>query len=139
MTITERIADELVRIFGTDTVIYTENQTDGFSEPSFYVCKAGSTVIMPRAYGNQRRTYGYQIVYFDKSNAALEKTEELLLANFKKLPDFAHIRNREFMLNAIEKTLIFTFDITVDMHLVTDEQTFERIDANAETTKESGR
>ena len=135
MQLTNRIADELTRIFGADTVIYTENQDNNFVEPCFYICKV-STVVRPRLCENQNRTYTYQVVYFangERPNADLDRVEGLLLDNFVKLPEFAYIRNREFNTDYTEKTLSLVFEITINAHKLVDETMLEEVKTNAET------
>ncbi len=62
MTIIERIADEIARIFPKAT-IYTENQADGFNEPSFFIEKI-DTSSAPEMFDRQYRKYAYQVIYF---------------------------------------------------------------------------
>lgn len=135
MQLTNRIADELTRICGEDTVIYTENQDNNFVEPCFYICKV-STVVSPRLCENQNRTYTYQVVYFangERPNADLDRVEGLLLDNFVKLPEFAYIRNREFDTDYTEKTLSLVFEITINAHKLVDETMLGEVKTNAET------
>ena len=49
MTIIERIADELTRI-SPNTTVYTENQSDGFDEPCFFISRAGKTAQKPELF-----------------------------------------------------------------------------------------
>ena len=135
MELTNRIADELTRIFGADTTIYTENQDNNFNEPCFYICKV-STTANPRLCGHQRRVYTYQVIYFTNSrqaNADLDRVEKLLLDNFDKLPEFAYIRNREFNTDYTEKTLSLVFEITINAHKLVDETMLGEVKTNAET------
>lgn len=135
MELTNRIADELTRIFGADTTIYTENQDNNFNEPCFYICKV-STTAGPRLCGHQRRVYTYQVIYFTNSrqaNADLDRVEKLLLDNFDKLPEFAYIRNREFNTDYTEKTLSLVFEITINAHKLVDETMLGEVKTNAET------
>ena len=135
MELTNRIADELTRIFGADTTIYTENQDNNFNEPCFYICKV-STTAGPRLCGHQRRVYTYQVIYFTNSrqaNADLDRVEKLLLDNFDKLPEFAYIRNREFNTDYTEKTLSLVFEITINAHKLVDEAMLGEVKTNAET------
>lgn len=135
MQLTNRIADELTRIFGADTTIYTENQDNNFNEPCFYICKV-STTAGPRLCGHQRRVYTYQVIYFTNSrqaNADLDRVEKLLLDNFDKLPEFAYIRNREFNTDYTEKTLSLVFEITINAHKLVDETMLGEVKTNAET------
>lgn len=135
MNITNRIADELTRIFGTETTIYTENQENNFVEPCFYVSKV-STTSTPRLCGHQKRVYTYQIVYFTnerQANADLDRVESLLLDNLVSLPEFAHISNRDFNTDYTEKTLTAVFDIAINAHKVVDEPKLQEVTTNAET------
>lgn len=135
MQLTNRIADELTRIFGADTTIYTENQDNNFNEPCFYICKV-STTAGPRLCGHQRRVYTYQVIYFTNSrqaNADLDRVEKLLLDNFDKLSEFAYIRNREFNTDYTEKTLSLVFEITINAHKLVDETMLGEVKTNAET------
>lgn len=135
MQLTNRIADELTRIFGADTTIYTENQDNNFNEPCFYICKV-STTAGPRLCGHQRRVYTYQVIYFTNSrqaNADLDRVEKMLLDNFDKLPEFAYIRNREFNTDYTEKTLSLVFEITINAHKLVDETMLGEVKTNAET------
>ena len=135
MQLPNRIADELTRICGEDTVIYTENQDNNFVEPCFYVCKV-STVVSPRLCENQNRTYTYQVVYFangERPNADLDRVEGLLLDNFVKLPEFAYIRNREFNTDYTEKTLTVVFDIPINAHKVVVENKMQEETTDAKT------
>ena len=135
MELTNRIADELTRIFGANTNIYTENQDNNFNEPCFYICKV-STTAGPRLCGHQRRVYTYQVIYFTNSrqaNADLDRVEKLLLDNFDKLPEFAYIRNREFNTDYTEKTLSLVFEITINAHKLVDETMLGEVKTNAET------
>ena len=135
MNISERIADELTRICGEDTVIYTETQDNNFVEPCFYISKV-STQATSRLYGNQNRAYTYQVVYLtnaEKANADLDHVESLLLDNFVELKEFAKIRNREFNIDTTEKTLSVVFDVAFVAHKVVDESTLKGVSTNAET------
>ena len=135
MQLTNRIADELTRIFGADTTIYTENRDNNFNEPCFYICKV-STTAGPRLCGHQRRVYTYQVIYFTNSrqaNADLDRVEKLLLDNFDKLPEFAYIRNREFNTDYTEKTLTVVFDIPINAHKVVVENKMQEETTDAKT------
>lgn len=76
MTIIERIADEIARIFPS-AVIYTENQADGFEEPSFFIEKIG-TSASSELFDRQMRKQSYQVVYFpnpDNPKTDMERVE----------------------------------------------------------------
>ncbi len=118
MTIIERIADELARI-SPDTTIYTENQSDGFDEPCFFIDRAGNTTQKPELFDYEVRKLPYQIVYFppeENANEALDEMEALLMDNLTVLPDFAYLRNREFSVDTNEHTLTCEFDLVLRMY-----------------------
>lgn len=113
MNLTELVVDELARIF-PDVTIYTEKQSSGFKEPSFYVSRIPTTQIKPALFDIQERTYSYQIVYFaspDQPNADMERVQDLLSDNFTTLADQATVKNREFKPDTVEHTVIFMFDV----------------------------
>lgn len=117
MDLTQLVVDELARIFPS-AIIYTENQADGFEEPSFYVSRAGLTIVEPRLFGTQERTYSYQIVYFagdQQANKNIETTQELLSDNFINLADQAAAIDKEFHPDLNERTLIFNFNVKLRM------------------------
>ena len=118
MTIIERIADELARI-SPNTTIYTENQSNGFDEPCFFISRAGKTAQKPELFDYETRTIPYQIVYFppeENANEALDEMEALLMDNLTVLPDFAYLRNREFSIDTNEHTLTCEFDLVLRMY-----------------------
>ena len=118
MTIIERIADELARI-SPDTTIYTENQSDGFDEPCFFIGRAGNTTLKPELFDYEVRKMPFQVVYFppeENANEALDEMEALLMDNLTVLPDFAYLRNREFSVDTNEHTLTCEFDLVLRMY-----------------------
>ncbi|KRL95568.1 hypothetical protein FD28_GL002540 [Levilactobacillus hammesii DSM 16381] len=75
----------------------------------------------PELFGRQKRTHGYQVVYFPdpkKPNADMEVMEQLLLDQFLTLPGFAHIRDRNF--GRIDGTLTLDFNIVLWVQPVDD-------------------
>lgn len=112
--IIEKIAERLAEIFPKIT-IYTENQKEGFKEPSFFINKTIDDVT-PRLFEAQDRLYGYQIVYFanpKSPNADLANVEDILLNNFVDLHDYATIQHREFKPDSNEQTLVMNFDVFI--------------------------
>ncbi|MFC6290663.1 phage tail terminator family protein [Levilactobacillus angrenensis] len=112
MTIIERIG-QLLTTIAPALPVYRENQSGGFKEPSFYVSTIGGR-SEPELFGRQKRTHGYQVVYFPnlkKPNADMERMEQLLLNQFLTLPDFAHIRDRDF--NRVDGTLTLDFNVVL--------------------------
>ena len=112
MTIIERIGQLLVTI-APALPVYRENQSGGFKEPSFYVSVIGGR-SEPELFGRQKRTHGYQVVYFpdsEKPNVDMEKMEQVLLDQFLTLPEFAHIRDRNF--SRVDGTLTLDFNIVL--------------------------
>lgn len=106
------IADKLALIFGEDTVIYAENQPNGFKEPSFYVQKVLTSATHELA-GYQAKTDSYQIIFFagdDNPNQKMIDVEEQLVAEFDYVGRFLVV-NRSFTPNATERTLDFQFDL----------------------------
>lgn len=128
MDLTQLVVDELARIF-PDATIYTENQTKGFQEPSFYVSRVPITQVSPALFDIQERTYSYQVVYFanpDQPNQDMEHVQDLLSDNFITLTDQATVINREFKPDKVEHTVIFMFDIFLRMHRVNTTKKFDR-------------
>lgn len=112
MNIIERIG-QLLAVIAPGLPIYRENQKGGFKEPSFYVSAIG-TRSKPELFARQKRTHGYQVVYFpnpDKPNHDMEAIEQLLLSHFLTLPEFAHIRDRDF--ERVDGTLTVAFNIVL--------------------------
>ena len=137
MTIIERIADELARI-SPNTTIYTENQSDGFDEPCFFIGRAGNTTLKPELFDYEVRKMPYQVVYFppeENANEALDDMETLLMDNLTVLPDFAYLRNREFSVDTNEYTLTCEFDLVLRMYKPDLSQKQRSLDLNA-TKKE---
>lgn len=117
MDLTQLVVDELARIF-PDATIYTENQSSGFKEPSFYVSRIPVTQVKPALFNIQERTYSYQIVYFanpTQPNQDIERVQDLLSDNFLTLGDQATVKNREFKPDTVENTVIFMFDVWLRM------------------------
>ena len=111
MTIIERIADEIARIF-PNAVIYTENQADGFEEPSFFVEKIG-TSASSELFDRQMRKQSYQVVYFpnpDNPKTDMERVEDYLLSGLLELKDYAPLRHIE-VIQQEDNTLIYKFEI----------------------------
>ncbi|WP_460730492.1 phage tail terminator family protein, partial [Nocardia heshunensis] len=110
MNIIERIGQLLASI-SPGLPVYRENQKGGFKEPSFYVSAIGSRG-QPELFGRQKRTHGYQVVYFpdpNKPNQDMERMEQILLDKFLVLPEFAYIRDRNF--SRVDGTLTVDFNI----------------------------
>lgn len=138
MTIIERIADELAKI-QPDIPIYTENQSNGFDVPSFYISRAGAGTIMPRTWNYEDRKYSYQVVYFaneDNPNEDLERMETILMDNFTVLSEYSYLRNREFTIDSNEHTLICLFDLNLHMYREDRTPKQKRLDVNANTKEE---
>lgn len=115
--LTSLVVDELARIY-PDATIYTENQSSGFKQPSFYVNRIPVMPIKPGLFDIQERTYSYQVVYFanpDQPNKDIENVQDLLSDNFTHLADQANIINREFSTDSNENTLILQFDVWLRM------------------------
>ena len=132
MELTQLVVDELARIF-PDAIIYTENQSSGFKEPSFYVSRIPTTQIKPALFDVQERTYSYQIVYFassDQPNADIEQVQDLLSDNFLTLSDQATVRNRDFKPDSNERTLDLQFDVLLRMYKVDDTPMQRRLNVN---------
>lgn len=112
MDIIERIGQFLGAI-APGIPVYRENQKGGFKEPSFYVSVIG-TRSSPELFDRQKRTHGYQVIYFPNpvnSNQDMEKMEQLMLDRFLVLPDFAHIRDRNF--SRVDGTLVVDFNVVL--------------------------
>ena len=111
MTIIERIADEIARLF-PDATIYTENQSDGFQEPSFFIEKI-DTSSAPEMFDRQSRKYAYQVVYFpdpDNPKTDMERMEDYLLSGLLELKDYAPLRNKK-IIQQEDNTLIYQFEV----------------------------
>ena len=111
MTIIERIADELARLF-PNAVIYTENQADGFEEPSFFIEKISSSASS-ELFDRQMRKQSYQVVYFpnpDNPKTDMERVEDYLLSGLLELKDYAPLRHIE-VVQQEDNTLIYKFEI----------------------------
>lgn len=112
MDIIERIG-QLLETISPGVPIYRENQKGGFKEPSFYISAIGSRG-QPELFGRQKRTHGYQVVYFPtttKPNHDVAAMEQLLLDQFLTLPEFAHIRDRNF--SRVDGTLTVDFNVVL--------------------------
>lgn len=110
--VASEIGKNLQNIF-TDLKIYRNNIEGGFEEPSFFLHKIQSDSA-PLTFGNQYRTYYYQLVYFpNPSNIAadIDRVEALLLDNFTELEDFAQLADRQSKIN--DQTLNFTFEVNI--------------------------
>lgn len=122
------IADKLASIFGEDTVIYAENQPDGFKEPSFYVHKALTSTTHELA-GYQAKTDSYQIIFFagdENPNQKMIEVEEQLVANFDYVGNYLAV-NRSFTHNATERTLDFQFDLKGRVYNTDDGEKMKRL------------
>lgn len=111
MTIIERIADELARLF-PNAVIYTENQADGFEEPSFFIEKISSSASS-ELFNRQMRKQSYQVVYFpspDNPKTDMERVEDYLLSGLLELKDYAPLRHIE-VVQQEDNTLIYKFEV----------------------------
>lgn len=111
MTIIERIADEIARIFPNVT-IYTENQADGFQEPSFFIEKI-DTSSEPELFNRQYRKYAYQVIYFpnpDHPKTDMEQVEDYLLSGLLELKDYAPLRHIQ-VTQQEDNTLIYQFEV----------------------------
>ena len=111
MTIIERISDEIARIF-PNAVIYTENQTGGFEEPSFFIEKIG-TDVASQLFDRQARSYKYQVVYFPdpaSPKTDMERVEDYLLSGLLELKDYAPLRHKE-MTQQEDNTLVYQFEV----------------------------
>ena len=111
MTIIERIADEIARLF-PDATIYMENQSDGFNEPSFFIEKI-NTSSASELFERQARKYAYQVVYFpnpDNPKTDMEWMEDYLLIGLLELKDYAPLRNKKFIQQE-DNTLVYQFEI----------------------------
>ncbi len=125
------IADKLVSIFGEDTVIYAENQANGFQEPSFYVHKVLTSATHELA-GYQAKTDSYQIIFFagdENPNQKMIEVEEQLVANFDYVGHFLAV-NRSFTPNATERTLDFQFDLKGRVYNTDDGEKMKRLTVN---------
>lgn len=126
MNIIDRIGQLLASI-SPGLPVYREKQKGGFKEPSFYVSAIGSR-SQPELFGRQKRTHGYQVVYFPdpkKPNADMERMEQLLLDRFLILPEFAYIRERNF--NRVDGTLTVDFNVVLWAHPVDDGTKFRKM------------
>lgn len=111
MTIIEHIADELARLF-PNAVIYTENQADGFEEPSFFIEKISSSASS-ELFNRQMRKQSYQVVYFpnpDNPKTDMERVEDYLLSGLLELKDYAPLRHIE-VIQQEDNTLIYKFEV----------------------------
>ena len=111
MTIIERIADEIARLF-PEATIYTENQSDGFEEPSFFVEKI-NTSSAAEMFDRQSRKYAYQVIYFpnpDHPKTDMERMEDYLLSGLLELKDYAPLRHIQ-VTQQEDYTLIYKFEI----------------------------
>lgn len=125
------IADKLALIFGEDTVIYAENQPDGFQEPSFYVHKVLTSAVRELA-GYQAKTDSYQIIFFagdDNPNQKMIDVEERLVAEFDYVGHFLAV-NRSFTPNATERTLDFQFDLKGRVYNTDEGEKMKRLTVN---------
>lgn len=111
MTIIERIADEIAQLF-PDATIYTENQSDGFEEPSFFIEK-NDTSSTAEQFDRQLRKYAYQVVYFpnpDNPKTDMELMEDYLLSGLLELKDYAPLRHIQ-VTQQEDNTLIYQFEV----------------------------
>lgn len=125
------IADKLALIFGEDTVIYAENQPNGFQEPSFYVHKVLTSATHEFA-GYQAKTDSYQIIFFagdDNPNQKMIDVEEQLVAEFDYVDRFLVV-NRSFTPNTTERTLDFQFDLKGRVYNTDEGEKMKRLTVN---------
>lgn len=125
------IADKLALIFGEDTVVYAENQPNGFKEPSFYVNKVLTSATHELA-GYQAKTDSYQIIFFagdDNPNQKMIDVEEQLVASFDYVGSFLAV-NRSFTPNAAERTLDFQFDLKGRVYNTDEGEKMKRLTVN---------
>lgn len=125
------IADKLVSIFGEDTVIYAENQADGFKEPSFYIHKVLTSATHELA-GYQAKTDSYQIIFFagdENPNQKMIDVEEQLVASFDYVGNYLAV-NRSFTPNTVERTLDFQFDLKGRVFNIDDGEKMKRLTVN---------
>ena len=111
MTIIERIADEIARLF-PEATIYTENQSDGFTEPSFFIEKI-DTSSAHELFDRQYRKYAYQVIYFpdpDHPKTDMERVEDYLLSGLLELKDYAPLRHIQ-VTQQEDNTLIYQFEV----------------------------
>ncbi|MCT6821263.1 MAG: hypothetical protein M3Z86_03580 [Lactobacillus panisapium] len=126
MTIIERIAEEIARIFPGAT-IYTENQADGFQEPSFFIEKIDTTSA-PEMFDRQYRKYAYQVIYFpnfDNPKMDMERVEDYLLSGLLELKDFAPLRHIQ-VTQQEDNTLIYQFEVWARFYPEKDEIKFNQ-------------
>ena len=124
MTIIERIADEIARLF-PDATIYTENQADGFTEPSFFIEKI-ETNSAPEMFDRQYRKYAYQVIYFpniDHPKTDMEQVEDYLLSGLLELKDYAPLRHIQ-VTQQEDNTLIYQFEVWARFYPEKDEVKF---------------
>lgn len=122
------IADKLASIFGEDTVVYAENQANGFQEPSFYVHKVLTSTTHELA-GYQAKTDSYQIIFFagdENPNRKMIEVEEQLVSNFDYVGNYLAV-NRSFTPNATERTLDFQFDLRCRVYNTDDGEKMKRL------------
>ena len=111
MTIIERIADEIAQLF-PDATIYTENQSDGFNEPSFFIEKI-DTSSAAEQFDRQLRKYAYQVVYFpnpENPKMDMERMEDYLLSGLLELRNYAPLRNKK-LIQQKDNTLVYQFEV----------------------------
>ena len=111
MTIIERIADEIARLF-PDATIYMENQSDGFNEPSFFIEKI-NTSSASELFDRQYRKYAYQVICFpdpDHPKTDMERMEDYLLSGLLELKDYAPLRHIQ-VTQQEDNTLIYQFEV----------------------------
>ncbi|WP_233558448.1 DUF6838 family protein [Lactobacillus sp. ESL0263] len=111
MIIIERIADEIARLF-PDATIYTENQSDGFEEPSFFIEKI-DTSSAAEQFDRQLRKYAYQVVYFpnpENPKMDMERMEDYLLSGLLELRNYAPLRNKK-LIQQKDNTLVYQFEV----------------------------
>lgn len=110
--VAKEIGKNLKRLF-PNLKLYRNNVEGGFEEPSFLLQKIQSTSA-PLTFGNQNRTYYYQLVYFpNPSNIAadIDQVEATLLDYFTELEGFAQLVDRQSKIN--DQTLNFTFEVNI--------------------------
>ena len=126
MTIIERIAEEIARIFPGAT-IYTENQADGFNEPSFFIEKV-DTSSSPEMFDRQYRKYAYQVIYFPNPKhpkTDMERVEDYLLSGLLELKDYAPLRHIQATQQE-DNALIYQFEVWARFYPKKDEIKFNQ-------------
>lgn len=113
-----RLVGETLAQYWPDITIYSEQQEDGFIEPSFFVHRI-NLAISPEFTGYQKRRYAFQVVYFpgaDNINAKLDQMAEAL-AGIKVIAGFAHLSDVE--IKPGDNVLLWDFNLNIRAKPVT--------------------